>query len=243
MFEDGTSLDDVDSLILGTGYEFRVPFLSPPYSSMLTVDPKTSLNSTTAPSLITNLRYIFPIYKHIFSLAPGIPPTALAFIGLPVLVANCPSDIAQSLLLSHAIANSSVLPTRERMLEELVEREDGLRHEGLDPYYVGHRLVSEGETDQDYQDGLVEYLKDVGALPKDGRKYVEPWRRMGRTQSQLLGRAWERVKEHGEERKWLEDVRSEDEWADLMQRLFDWQRAYEEKHGLRPADGQSVWYL
>ena len=30
VFEDGTSLSDVDSVILGTGYEFRIPFLSPP---------------------------------------------------------------------------------------------------------------------------------------------------------------------------------------------------------------------
>ena len=242
VFEDGTSLEDVDSLILGTGYEFRIPFLSPPHSSVLAVDPDTSFNSTTAPTLISNLRYVFPTHRHIFSLAPGIPPTALAFVGLPVLVANCPSDIAQSLLIAHAIANASVLPTREDMLDELVRREDGLRAQGLDPYYVGHRLVAESETDHDYQDGLVEYLKDVGALPKDGRKFVEPWRRMGRRDSRLLGRAWERVKELGEEEHWLEGVETEEEWAALMQQLADWQRAYEEHSGLYRSVSQSVWY-
>ena len=149
----------------------------------------------------------------------------------------------QSLLVVHAIANASVLPSREHMLEELVEREGALWREGLDPYYVGHRLVAESETDHDYQDALVEYLKDVGALPKDGRKFVEPWRRLGRGNSRLLGRAWERVKELSEEEKWLEGVTTEEEWADLMERLAEWQRVYEEKHGEHPTEGQSVWYL
>ncbi|KAI0373813.1 FAD/NAD-P-binding domain-containing protein [Pilatotrama ljubarskyi] len=232
VFEDGTSLEDVDSLIFGTGYEFRIPFLSPPHSSILAVDPDTTLNSTTTPTLISNLRYIFPLYRHIFSLAPGLPPTALSFVGLPVLVANCPSDVAQSLFLAHALANASVLPSRAQMLQDLVSREATLRSEGLDPYYVGHRLISPSETDHDYQDSLIEYLKDVGALPRDGRKFVEKWRRLGRSESRLLGRAWERVVRLGREREWLEGVETEDEWADLMARLAEWQRTYEEKRGV-----------
>ncbi|KAI0629833.1 FAD/NAD-P-binding domain-containing protein [Trametes polyzona] len=241
VFEDGTSLSDVDAIILGTGYEFRIPFLSPPHSSILAVDPSTSYNSTTAPTLITNLRYVFPLYRHIFSLSPRLPPTALAFVGLPVLVANCPSDIAQSLLVAHALANASVLPPRAEMLADLVRREARLRAEGLDPYYVGHRLVSPSETDHDYQDDVVEYLKRVGALPQDGRKFVEEWRRLGREQSRLLGRAWERVVRLGQERAWLEGVETEDEWADLLVRLADWQRAYEEQHG-EPLE-ESISYL
>ncbi|CDO72046.1 hypothetical protein BN946_scf184943.g81 [Trametes cinnabarina] len=235
VFEDGSVLDDVDSVILGTGYEFRVPFLSSPHSSVLEVDPDTSYNSTTAPTLVSNLRYIFPLHRHIFSLAAEIPPTALSFVGLPVLVANCPSDIAQSLLIAHAIANASVLPSRAQMLDELVAREAALRAEGFDPYKVGHRLVASSETDHDYQDALVEYLKDVGALPHDGRKFVEPWRRQSRAQSRLLGRAWERVVRLGREKDWLEGVETEEEWAELMARLARWQRSYEEEHGV-PAE-------
>ena len=243
VFEDGSALHDVDALILGTGYEFRIPFLSAPHSSVLAVDKHTTDDSATARTLVSNLRYVFPLHRHIFSLHPRIPPTALAFVGLPVLVANCPSDIAQSLLVAHAIANSSILPSREEMLDDLVAREERIRGEGLDPYYVGHRLVAESETDHDYQDSLVEYLKDVGALPHDGKKYVEPWRRLGRLNSRLLGRAWDRVKERGEESKWLDGVRTEDEWADLMSRLTEWQRVYEEKHGGPENVDQSVWYL
>ncbi|KAI0823164.1 FAD/NAD-P-binding domain-containing protein [Trametes gibbosa] len=232
VFEDGTSLSDVDAIILGTGYQFRIPFLSPPHSSVLAVDPATAHNSSTARTLISNLRYIFPLYRHIFSLAPTLPPTALTFVGLPVLVANCPSDLAQSLLVAHALANASVLPSREEMLADLVKREETFRAEGLDPYHVGHRLISPSETDHDYQDDVVEYLKRVGALPQDGRKYVEDWRRLGRNESRLLGRGWERLVHSGQEREWLEGVETETQWADLLTRLAEWQRAYEEGHGV-----------
>ncbi|KAI0642999.1 FAD/NAD-P-binding domain-containing protein [Trametes meyenii] len=232
VFEDGTSLEDVDSLILGTGYEFRVPLLSKSDTPILAVDPDTTFNSTTAPTLISNLRYIFPLYRHIFSLAPGLPATALAFIGLPVLVANCPSDIAQSLLVAHALADPSILPNRAGALADLVAREETLRGEGLDPYYVGHRLISPSETDHDYQDSLVEYLKDVGALPKDTPKFVEEWRRLGRAQSRLLGRGWERAVQLGQDREWLDGVETEAQWADLLTRLAEWQQAYEKEHGV-----------
>ncbi|OBZ71629.1 Electron transfer flavoprotein subunit beta [Grifola frondosa] len=226
VFEDGTALSDIDALILGTGYEFRVPFLKD-----LHVDAHTRANSTTARALTSNLRYIFPLHRHIFSLAPTHSPTALAFVGLPVLIANCPSDIAQSLFVAHAIADTSVLPSHDEMLKELVAREDALRQQGLDPYHVGHRLVGGDTESHDYQDALVEYLKDVGALPQDGKKYVEQWRRMGRRDSQLLGRAWQRIEQLGEQRRWLEGVTTEDEWAALLYRLAEWEQEWEKEHG------------
>ena len=66
---------------------------------------------------------------------------------------------------------------------------------------------------------------------------------MGRNDSRLLGRAWERLKELKEENEWLEGVRTEDKWADLMRRLSEWQREYEEEHGIPEFEDQSVWYL
>ena len=94
VFVDGSVVEDVDIVFLATGYEFRVPFLSAPHASTLITDPAAATNSTTAEHLTSNLRYIYPLYEHIFSLAPALPPTAIAFIGLPVLIANCPSDYA-----------------------------------------------------------------------------------------------------------------------------------------------------
>lgn len=240
VFTDGSSVNDVDSIILATGYEFLVPFLSriPKDSGIktpaLVTAPATTANSTSTPALTTNLRYIFPLYEHIFSLSPAFPPTALAFVGLPVLIANCPSDRAQALFISHAFADPSVLPSRAEMLESLVAREAAVRARGFDPYYVGHKMLGGDDEAQAYQNALVRFLKQRGRLPDDGREYVEPWRVMARKESRLLARAWSRVEERGEQARWLDGVTTEDEWASLMWRLVDWQEEWEKEHGQGP---------
>lgn len=96
-FEDGSYLSDVDSIILATGYEFKVPFLSrvPRNSGIkspaLVATANPHVNSTTAHALTTNLRYIFPLYEHIFSLSAEHPASALAFVGLPIVSLSCVS--------------------------------------------------------------------------------------------------------------------------------------------------------
>ncbi|KAL0565817.1 hypothetical protein V5O48_016202 [Marasmius crinis-equi] len=237
IFSDGSSLESVDAVISATGYQYLVPFLTRAPSdsnanSVFVTSPDTDRNCTTATSLITNTRYIFPLYQHIFSLSPNLPPTALSFVGLPVLIANCPSDVAQALLLSHALADPSVLPSRQRMLEDLIKRENHLRSLGYDPYQVGHKLVGGDTEAQDYQDELVEYLKTKKKLPDDGKKFVEQWRRDSRKYSFLLKRAWDRVVAIGEEDAWLDGVESEDQWADMMTRLAKWQEEWEEGGGI-----------
>lgn len=235
IFEDGTSATDVDTVILGTGYENLVPFLSPPYAkSLLVTEPSSLVNSTNAHKLTTNTRYIFPLWKYIFSASPALPPTALAFIGLPAMIANCPSDNAQGLLVAHAIANASLLPPREALLAEVVARENELRSLGFDPYKVGHRLVGSPTEPWDYQDDVVHFLQDRGVpvpIDQGWGKYVEPWRRHERSEMVLIKNGWERVKSRGEEAQWLAGVESEEEWAALMDRLAAWEKAQEEEEG------------
>ncbi|EKM50639.1 uncharacterized protein PHACADRAFT_152793 [Phanerochaete carnosa HHB-10118-sp] len=241
VFTDGSSLINVDSIILATGYQFLVPFLSriPKDSGIntpaLITSPTTTANSTSASALTTNLRYIFPLYEHMFSLSPAFPPTALSFVGLPVLIANCPSDRAQALFISHALADPSVLPSRADMLARLVRREAVLSAHGFDPYYVGHKMLGGDDEAQAYQNALVRFLKRRGRLPDDGRDYVEAWRVMARKQSSVLSRAWSRVETRGEEATWLDGVETEGEWADLMFRLVDWQTEWEKEHGQGPS--------
>ncbi|KIJ65097.1 hypothetical protein HYDPIDRAFT_89268 [Hydnomerulius pinastri MD-312] len=225
VFTDGSTALDVDYVILGTGYELRVPFLE--RGGEVLVTPKSSEPVDYA--LTTNLRYLFPLHQHIFSLSNSYPTNALAFIGLPILVANCPSDAAQSIYAAHIIANGSLLDSREELLQELEASEDNLRSRGYDPYYIGHRMV-DGST-FDYQDGLIDYLKARGALPDDGTSFVEGWRReAGRYQ--YLKRGWKRVEELGQQREWLRGVETEAEWADMMTRLDRWQGGWEMQHGL-----------
>lgn len=120
------------------------------------------------------------------------------------------------------------------MLDSLIQRENNLRDRGFDPYYYGHKMVGGDDEAQAYQNALVRYLKQQGRLPNDGKDYVESWRVMARKESRLLARAWSRVEELGEQSRWLGGVHTEDEWADVMWRLVDWQDKWEKEHGQGP---------
>ncbi|KAF8842361.1 FAD/NAD(P)-binding domain-containing protein [Paxillus ammoniavirescens] len=225
VFSDGSVASDVDSVILATGYELLFPFLQA--GGVVEVRPEA--HRLDGDNLITNLRYLFPLHQHIFSLSPSYPVNALAFIGLPELVQNCPSDTAQSIFAAHVIANPRLLASREELLQQLKDSEDTRQSGGTDPYSVGHTML--GNSNFDYQDYLIDYLKERGALPNDGRKFVEGWRRDARGYN-YLKRGWNRVEELGEERKWLREVETEEEWADLMKRLDKWQEEWETQQGL-----------
>ena len=159
-FADGSVLRDVDSVLLATGYEQRKPFLES--GGTLTYDPSAHSNSSSTSrggKLVTNSYYIFPLHQHIFSLSTQYPVDALAFVGLPTRIANCPSDLAQGLFVAQVIAKPWILPSRDDLLEELAEREDNTRRTGLDPYVIGHAMLPDRASSSDYQDELVDFLK------------------------------------------------------------------------------------
>lgn len=230
VFSDGSSSSDVDSLLLGTGYDLRLPFLE--HGNSLVIDPSAESNETYSEGLVTNLRYLFPIYKHVLSLCPYYPTNALSFIGLPIYVSNCPNDAAQSVLVVHSIVNASILPAREELLEELASDEEKLRSLGYDPYNVGHRILPlENGTAHDYADELVGNVKKWSGLPDDGKPYVEGWRRESRGYLRMK-RGWLRIEESGTQDEWLRGVETEAEWADLMRRIDEWQAEWEDSQGL-----------
>ncbi|PFH50860.1 hypothetical protein AMATHDRAFT_192475 [Amanita thiersii Skay4041] len=214
---------EVDTVLLATGYEMRKPFLDA--GGVLTTDPTARSNASYSKALVSNTRYIFPLYKHIFSLSPSYPPNALAFIGLLSGIPNCPADLAQSLIVAHAIRDPSVLPSRKRMLQELATQEQELRNENFDPYTIGHLMV-DGKRASDYQDDLVDYLKDKGVIADDGHKFVDKWRREIFTY-RYLKRGWKRIEALGVGDEWTRDVEREEEWAELMEKVNSWQEEYE----------------
>lgn len=226
-FRDGTFVSDIDALVLGTGYDLRLPFLEEGHA--LYVNASAKSNETYTEGLVTNLRYLFPVHEHVFSLCPNQPTNALAFVGLPIYVANCPSDAAQSLYIVHAIANSRLLPPRDKLLEQLALEEERLRSLGFDPYQTGHKILPIGTGAWDYENRLVRYLKEHGALPNDGKDFVEDWRRVDQT---YLKRGWRRIEELGTQGEWLKGVQTEADWADLIVRINKWQGDWERKHGL-----------
>ncbi|KAG6331865.1 hypothetical protein ID866_7221 [Astraeus odoratus] len=232
VFADGTSVRDVDSVVLGTGYDLRIPFLE--RGGELIVKPGSNQTDGSL-KLITNLRYMFPLHRHIFSLSPSYPTNALAFIGLNELVPHAPADIAQSIYATCVILNGSLLAPRKELLRQLAAHEEDLMRRGYDPYYIGHRMAD--NSGFDYQDDLINTLRVKGALPESDDNFVEAWRREAGEYEFCVKRGWRRIEELGDEDEWMKGIETEEEWADLMRRINAWQRDWEMEHGLVfPAD-------
>jgi hypothetical protein len=219
VFEDGTSLPHIDAVLLATGYELRVPFLS----SIRNTSVSTPLpDPDDCDDLTNNGRYIRPLFRHVFSLAPTHSPRALAFIGLPQF-AMC--DYAQALLVAHALADPTLLPPTPALLADLRAQEAALDN----PARTGHRLMFPSGSVA-YQDALVAILQDRGrhgsGIPPRGTPFTEPWRAFAAREILRLRLAWLKLETLGEDevRKWLDTVQHGDEaeWADLMVRLLEW---------------------
>ncbi|KAI0061848.1 FAD/NAD(P)-binding domain-containing protein [Artomyces pyxidatus] len=232
IFEDNTTLTHIDTVIFGTGYEQRIPFLTEGgHLGLLHDCPRGRQEHLT-----TNLRYVRPVYEHVLSLDASYPVGALYFIGLPIFVANAISDYAQALFTAHTIADPSLLLSRDEFFDELLSEEARLRADGMDPGYVGHRIIGRGGA-TGYQDRLVGYLQARGLagqpnIPR-GKNFTEPWRTFGEYQGEYLRRGWTRVEERGEEyvKEWLEGVETEQDWVVMMEKLVDWEKRQEEEEG------------
>ena len=137
------------------------------------------------------------------------------------------SSTAQALFVAHAIADPTLVSSRETLLTELAANEERLRLAGLDPAVVGHRVVAlEGEDPDagaNYQDGLVRRLQDGGQWPA-GRNFTEDWRRLGRTRSWALRDAWMWLEAQDDKSadRWVEGVETEEQWVDVIKRLLKW---------------------
>lgn len=233
VFEDGTSVSDVGAVILGTGYEWIWPYLSPPHGNALLVnrDDLISVNSTTARKLTTNTKYIFPLWNYLFSVSPNLPPTALAFIGLSEGAPDAVVGSLLGLLIAHSLANASLLPSRETMLSDVIARENLIRSRGLNPYKIGHFLVS-AETDPfDFQENIASWLRDRGVPVRtdpDTGNFVDAWRHGNFDDFVLVRSGWERIQRLGEVAKWLTGVESLDQWGALLRRIVNWEKTQEE---------------
>jgi hypothetical protein len=219
VFEDGTSLPHIDTVLLATGYELHFPFLS----SIRNTSVSTPLpDPDDCDDLTNNGLYVRPLFRHILSLAPTHAPYALAFIGLPQFV-MC--DYAQALLVAHTLADPTFLPSTPVLLADLRAQEAALDN----PARTGHRLVFPGGGVA-YQDALVAVLQDRGrhgsGIPPRGTPFTEPWRVLAAREIARLRLAWQKLEALGEDevRKWLDTVKRGDEaeWADLMVRLLEW---------------------
>ncbi|KIN95372.1 hypothetical protein M404DRAFT_1007507 [Pisolithus tinctorius Marx 270] len=235
VFMDGSAVRGVDAVLLATGFDLRMPLLEE--SGEVIVKPGSK--ESDGRRLTTNLRYLFPLHKHIFSLSESYPTNALAFIGLPIFSFSCSLDTAQSIYASSIIANGSLLESRTELLNQLADSEEDLRSRGYDPYYIGHRMVDNSTFD--YQENLIDTLRSKGGLPDQNTTFVEPWRREGVYYWSNVKRGWKRLEALGLAEKWLEGVESEEEWVELMRRVNAWQKDWETVHQVTIPDDKLMY--
>ncbi|KAI6149276.1 hypothetical protein BKA82DRAFT_3976986 [Pisolithus tinctorius] len=235
VFTDGSVAQDIDTVLLGTGYDLRMPFLEEGGEVIV----KPGSNKSDGRKLTTNLRYLFPLHKHIFSLSESYPTNALAFIGLPIFSFSCSLDTAQSIYASSIIANGSLLESRAELLKQLADSEEDLRSRGYDPYYIGHRMVDNSTFD--YQENLIDTLRSKGGLPDQTTNFVDPWRRECVRYWSNVKRGWKRLEALGLAEEWLEGIKSEEEWVELMRRVNAWQKDWETVHQVTFPDDKLIY--
>ena len=212
----------------------------------MTTDASAHSRSGAEPRLTENLQYLFPIDKQIVSLSSLHPLNALLFIGLPYRTVYAPFNIAQSIFAGRLISQPDrVYPTshltrreswnetlaRELLLKNLTTFENRLADEGFDLYRLGHKMNLGWYTDDEYQDSLIAYLQSQGLVPRHegGYVFVELWRIRAKGHILRMRRIWQEIESLGEEevKRWLDGVETEEEWADLMDRVMEWGKEHE----------------
>ncbi|VDC06650.1 unnamed protein product [Peniophora sp. CBMAI 1063] len=226
-FKDGTQAHAIQSVILATGFEPQVPFLT---AAGLLDEVEEHTNATRL--LAMNGRYVRPIYEHTLSLDPRYPLGALYFNGLLTINPTGMCNYAQGLFAAYTIARPELLDTREDLYAALIRREQCVREAGYEPLHVGHRPVGYEDNCEHtrFEDNMINYLKHRGlaghpGVPSMDVNYTEPWRVWTYANGFELLMAWKQgVQPLGEEfvYRWVEGRETEEDWFEMMQDLIAW---------------------
>ncbi|VDC06651.1 unnamed protein product [Peniophora sp. CBMAI 1063] len=225
-FTDGTEAQNVHSIILATGYDRRVPFLT---SAGLLDEVAEHTNATQR--LATNNRYLRPVYEHTLSLDPTYPLGALYFNGLLSYNPTGMCNYAQGLFVAYTIARPELLDSRQELRDALVKREQCVREAGFDPARAGHRPLGYRNCEHTwFEDEMINYLKRHGlagspGVPALDVNYTTTRREQTYFKAFDMLMAWKQgIQPQGEEyvRQWVEGRETEEDWFQLMEKLIAW---------------------
>ncbi|CAL8462038.1 g1569 [Coccomyxa elongata] len=145
-FEGGERVDDVDVVMLATGYRYTFPFLA---------DARIG----DAPIVIVDDNRVSPLYQHIFP--PAAAPT-LSFVGLPWKVVPFAQYELQAKWIVRVLSGRVSLPSQRHMLADISAFYASLDKEGV-PKRHTHML---GDKQWEYNDWLADACgPDVPRLP------------------------------------------------------------------------------
>ncbi|KAF5875537.1 putative fad dependent protein [Botrytis fragariae] len=132
--KDGTTLSDIDKVIICTGYHISYPFLHPYHNDLIS---PAEANETV---LVTDGTQVHNLHKDIFY----IPDPTLAFVGTAYYVSTFSLFEFQAITLAAVFAGKAYLPREEEMRKEyrfrVIEKGFGRAfhalNEGREPEYV-----------------------------------------------------------------------------------------------------------
>jgi hypothetical protein len=102
------------------------------------------------------------------------------------------------------------------------------------------------EEAANYQDDLIATIRKRSSIPLpyflgEDVPYTEPWRRFGRSPTTFiaLNKGWQAIVQSGKEREFLKGAKTEEDWADVMARVFAFGQALGEGfQGVRTSCGE-----
>lgn len=224
-FVDGTSEEDIDFVVVATGYQFSLPFLSEDIlktSLPPSFDPLPSANYNTTYSLFPLAKFIWPVGQSSF------PPHTLAFLGLPRGIVVFPLLETQALAVYKAFKDPSALDIpKER--EWLIKRVQSIK-EKLGPDAserdIAHDWHNFSSDQFDYRDELYAFA---------GLKRRVPWWEIdvvfeGRSE---LKKVWVDLLKKGEADEFVKGVGARkgkeiQEWVALMWTMIEMAKTIEE---------------
>lgn len=163
---DGTILNDIDRVVICTGYLFTLPFLPDLHDDAATV------HNANDKVLISDGSQLHNLHKDIFY----IPDPSLAFVGVPSYTATFTFFEYQAMAVAAVFSGRAWLPSKEAMQAEYAEK---LRRKG--PGRSFHYLMGESI---EYVDQLVAWLnRDVG---KTGWRNYEGYSQDWQAESKLI---------------------------------------------------------
>ncbi|KAG8957112.1 hypothetical protein FRC03_010520 [Tulasnella sp. 419] len=233
-YEDGTSDENVDWVILATGYEFNYSFLP----QIVEAFPPSGV--LFPPALHNSKYHLYPLAQHLFPLppppsqtttSPAIPPSAIAFIGLPSRLSPVPICEVQALAAIRLFQSASDpslvdLDTQRRKLLErrnqiLTSNPNAPEEEILAKLWHKMPDLEQYEYRKELVAFAAGYDEDkIKELEQRGWKF-EDWVVEAYMNKDVLRAEWRDVEACGEADEYVRGVGTSEGWIKLMNRLLE----------------------
>lgn len=224
-FEGRVVDEGIDYVILATGYEVQLPFLSEEFVRSgipFPVPPLPKELWNTSYGLFPLARYLFPFSLCGSSDVDNLPsPTSIFFIGLLVRVVPMPLvEVQASAALAVFAKPDKVDWTREAgdVVRRYQEFKTRLGEKGTHEGYFRFEPMEQF----DYRDMLVDLMSAIGGGGRPARR-VRMWEREMYDRRSMLRETWQELEASGEAEEWVRHVgegkagkTAEEEWVELL---------------------------